>query len=96
MFARQDWKEFKIEPLAPESKCFKLAENEITSPNDKKLQMVHNLACRVFYFHMKDAFLAYLKDFKKVPNDVAHMNLNRKPNYNTFRGIFSKLNQWYK
>jgi hypothetical protein len=38
---------------------------------------------------MKDRFLLYLD--KEVPNDVAHMNLNRKPNYNTFRGIWTQL-----
>ena len=50
---------------------------------------LHTLAQRVFYFHMKDKFVVYLA--KDVPNDVQHMNINRKPNYNTFRGIWSHL-----
>ena len=55
---------------------------------EKQRLMLHSMAHRIFYFHMKDNFVSFLAS---LPNDVAHMNINRKPSYNNYRGIWSHL-----
>ena len=40
---------------------------------------------------MKERFISFLEN--EIPNDVAHMNLSRKPTYNNFRGIWTCISK---
>lgn len=71
--------------------------NEEFIRNRKKTKInptTDSLANRVFYFHMRDKFIEYLSS--EVPNEVQYRKYNRKPNYNTFKGIWNNLNSKFK
>jgi len=55
----------------------------------KKKATVHSDEQMLFYHHMKASFTKFMRH--EVPKEEQYLRLNKTPNYNQFRGIWTHL-----